>query len=174
MEPNYPKRRHCSYLHPVGGGGVTAKTPDTNTLAGINTQNTTPDAKSSSGFIQQIDRLSEDEAIAQGYTVIKTAQDLDNIRNDLDGKYILMNDIDLSSYSNWDPIGEVDVDTGTGQGFTGVLDGNGYTISNLNNMLFYAIGFLDVNSASIISTGEVVEFNQNLILPARQSLIIEF
>ena len=42
-----------------------------------------------------------------------------------------MNDIDLSSYSNWDPIGEVDVDTGTGQGFTGVLDGNGYTISNL-------------------------------------------
>ena len=26
----------------------------------------------------------------------------------------------------------------------------------------------------IISTGEVVKFNQNLILPARQSLIIEF
>ena len=42
-----------------------------------------------------------------------------------------MNDIDLSSYSNWDPIGEYDTDTGTGQGFTGVLDGNGYTISNL-------------------------------------------
>ena len=42
-----------------------------------------------------------------------------------------MNDIDLSSYSNWDPIGEVDLDTGTGQGFTGLLDGNGYAISNL-------------------------------------------
>ena len=42
-----------------------------------------------------------------------------------------MNDIDLSSYSNWDPIGEIDMDTGTGQGFTGSLDGNGYTISNL-------------------------------------------
>ena len=42
-----------------------------------------------------------------------------------------MNDIDLSSYSNWDPIGEYDLDAGTGQGFTGVLDGNGYTISNL-------------------------------------------
>ena len=42
-----------------------------------------------------------------------------------------MNDIDLSSYSNWDPIGEVDFDTGTGQGFTGLLDGNGYAISNL-------------------------------------------
>ena len=102
----------------LSGGGVSAKTPDTNSLAGINTLNSTPDAKSSSGFIQQINRLSEDEAIAQGYTVIKTAQDLDNIRNDLDGKYILMNDIDLSSYSNWDPIGEIDYDAGTGQGFT--------------------------------------------------------
>ena len=38
-----------------------------------------------------------------------------------------MNDIDLSSYSNWDPIGNVD----TGEGFTGVLDGNGYSIKNL-------------------------------------------
>ena len=131
MESNHPKHRNCNYLHPVGGGRVSAKTPDTNSLAGINTLNSTPDAKSSSGFIQQINRLSEQEAIDQGYTVIKTAQDLDNIRNDLDGKYILMNDIDLSSYSNWDPIGEIDMDTGTGQGFTGVLDGNGYTISNL-------------------------------------------
>ena len=106
---------------------VSAKTPDINSLAGINTLNSTPDAKSSSGFIQQINRLSEQEAIAQGYTVIKTAQDLDNIRNDLDGKYILMNDIDLSSYSNWDPIGDYD----SGASFTGLLDGNGYTISNL-------------------------------------------
>ena len=131
MESNHPKHRNCNHLHPIGGGGVSAKTPDTNSLDGINTLNSTPDAKSSSGFIQQINRLSEQEAIAQGYTVIKTAQDLDNIRNDLDGKYILMNDIDLSSYSNWDPIGEIDMDTGTGQGFTGTLDGNGYTISNL-------------------------------------------
>ncbi len=115
----------------LSGGGVSAKTPDTNSLAGINTLNSTPDAKSSSGFIQQINRLSEDEAIAQGYTVIKTAQDLDNIRNNLSGKYILMNDIDLSSYANWDPIGEMDPDAGIMQGFTGVLDGNGYSIKNL-------------------------------------------
>ena len=109
---------------------MSAKTPDTNSLAGINTLNSTPDAKSTgSGFIQQINRLSEQEAIAQGYTVIKTAQDLDNIRNDLDGKYILMNDIDLSGF-DWNPIGEVD-SNGIKQGFTGVLDGNGYTISNL-------------------------------------------
>ena len=94
-------------------------------LQGIDTFSNTPDAKSSQGFIQQITRLSEEEAVEQGYTVIKTAQDLDNIRNNLSGKYILMNDIDLSTYSNWDPIGD---DTA---GFTGVLDGNGYTVSNL-------------------------------------------
>ena len=110
---------------PYRGGGYTGNVSNTSSLDGINTLNSTPDARSSGGFIQQINRLSEDEAIAQGYTVIKTAQDLDNIRNDLDGKYILMNDIDLSSYSNWDPIGD------DSAGFTGVLDGNGYTISNL-------------------------------------------
>ncbi len=122
-----PKTQAPQLSPPYRGGGVSAKTPDTNSLDGINTQNSTPDAKSSSGFIQQINRLSEQEAIAQGYTVIKTAQDLDNIRNDLDGKYILMNDIDLSSYSNWDPIGDID----SGVGFTGTLDGNGYVVKNL-------------------------------------------
>ena len=75
--------------------------------------------------------MTEDEALTQGYTLIKTAQDLDNIRNDLDGKYILMNDIDLSSYSNWDPIGEVSSDGPVVTGFTGILDGNGYVVKNL-------------------------------------------
>ena len=75
--------------------------------------------------------MTEDEALAQGYTLIKTAQDLDNIRNNLSGKYILMNDIDLSSYSNWDPIGEIDPHTGAGTGFTGILDGNGHVVKNL-------------------------------------------
>ena len=142
----------------LSGGGVSAKTPDTNSLAGINTQNSTPDAKSSSGFIQQINRLSEQEAIAQGYTVIKTAQDLDNIRNDLDGKYILMNDIDLSSYSNWDPIGEMDSDAGIMQGFTGVLDGNGYSIKNLtiNRPTEDGVGlFALIGDANTMSGGEV-------------------
>ena len=152
------KNTGIATISTLSGGGVSAKTPDTNSLAGINTQNSTPDAKSSSGFIQQINRLSEQEAIDQGYTVIKTAQDLDNIRNDLDGKYILMNDIDLSGF-DWNPIGEVD-SNGIKQGFTGVLDGNGYVISNLlfNNSgnvpgsgLFIAIG----NAADMIYDGEV-------------------
>ena len=137
MEPNHPKRRYCNNLHPVGGG-VSAKTPDTNSLAGINTLNSTPDAKSSSGFIRQINRLSEDEAIAQGYTVIKSAQDLidkvfniDNMDSIgfVDGKFILMNDIDLSGYDNWYETNKEIYENGLA--FIGTFDGNGYEIKNL-------------------------------------------
>jgi len=34
-----------------------------------------------------------------------TAEDLDNVRNNLSGEYIQMADIDLSGYTNWVPIG---------------------------------------------------------------------
>ena len=69
--------------------------------------------------------LTEAEAIAQGYTVIKTAQDLQNISNNLSGKYMLMGDIDLSSLGTLSS--SLISDT-----FKGTLDGNGYTISGLN------------------------------------------
>ena len=77
------------------------------------------------GFGGVINRITEEEAIQQGYTILKTAQDLENIRNDLSGKYILMGDIDMTSVSNWDPIGD---DT---TAFTGELNGNGFVIRNL-------------------------------------------
>lgn len=64
--------------------------------------------------------------IPDGYTPVYTAEDLNNIRNNLDGKYILMNDIDLSVYENWEPIGTSDAP------FTGEFDGNGYSIANLS------------------------------------------
>ncbi len=113
--------------------------------------------------LSSVSRMTEEEALAQGYTVIKTAQDLDNIRNDLDGKYILMNDIDLSSYSNWDPIGEVDLDTGVGIGFTGILDGNGYVVKNLTITssskvsvgLFGGIGYFNTDSSASGQLAEV-------------------
>ena len=59
--------------------------------------------------------------VPDGYTGIYTAEDLRNIENDLKGKYILMNDIDLSSTENWIPI----------EGFKGRLNGNGHSILNL-------------------------------------------
>ena len=67
----------------------------------------------------------ETTEIPEGYTPIYTAEDLDNIRNNLDGKYILMNDIDLSVYENWEPIGKEN------DPFNGEIDGNGFLIKNL-------------------------------------------
>ena len=83
------------------------------------------------------------DVIPAGYTAIYTAEDLNNVRNKLDGKYILMNDIDLSSIANWEPIGR---DTS----FTGTFDGNGHVIKNLkiNNTDAKLIGFFATTSSS--------------------------
>ncbi len=56
---------------------------------------------------------------------ITTAEELSNIRLNLGEDYALGNDIDLSTIANWEPIGTL------ANPFTGTLDGNGYTISNL-------------------------------------------
>ncbi len=73
-------------------------------------------------FITTVDSVTK---VPEGWTAIRTAEDLNNVRNDLTGKYILMNDIDLSVYDNWSPIGDAATP------FTGTLDGNGYTIENM-------------------------------------------
>ena len=57
----------------------------------------------------------------EGYTPISTAEELKNIS--FDGKYILLNDIDLGG-TGWTPIGTND------DPFIGEFDGNGYTVSN--------------------------------------------
>lgn len=75
--------------------------------------------------------LADLQAIEAGETpisdrtiVINTAQDLNKIRTVPNGYFKLSANIDMSEYSNgegWEPISD----------FTGVLDGRGYTISNL-------------------------------------------
>ena len=65
-----------------------------------------------------------------GTTPIYDAEDLANIANDMTGKYILMNDIDLSGI-NWKPL-EAKSTKGLTTSFTGILEGNGYTIRNLS------------------------------------------
>ena len=64
---------------------------------------------------------------------ISTVDELDNIRDDLDGDYILLNDIDASATHDWEhDNGEGFVKIGTTiYPFTGTLDGNGYEISDL-------------------------------------------
>ena len=75
--------------------------------------------------------------VPEGYVGVYTKDDLDYIRLDMSGKYILMNDIVFvdsdfekggdfyNSGKGWSPIG-----TSSTQ-FKGVFDGNGYTIKNL-------------------------------------------
>ena len=65
---------------------------------------------------------------------------MDRIRDDLTGHYILIDDIDLSGYENWMPIGTFQPRSDAPEdaevphpdyAFTGTFDGAGHTISNL-------------------------------------------
>lgn len=56
---------------------------------------------------------------------ISTAQQLQDMNNDLVKDYILLNDIDCSSIANFIPIGTAAAN------FNGKLNGNGFSISNL-------------------------------------------
>jgi uncharacterized repeat protein (TIGR02543 family) len=63
-----------------------------------------------------------------GAILIYSAQDLYNVRDNLSGEYMLANDISLSGYnsgSGWEPIGS------QLEPFAGVLDGNGFKITEL-------------------------------------------
>jgi len=75
---------------------------------------------------------------------VYTADELDAVRNNPGDYYILMNDIDLSGYSNWTPVG-----TG-GTPFTGILDGQGFEISNLSidDNTLLAIGLIGVTNTA--------------------------
>ena len=110
-----------------------------------------PNSAPGTGSGGSINRITEEEAIQQGYTILKTAQDLENIRNDLSGKYILMGDIDMTSVSNWDPIGD---DTTM---FTGELNGNGFVIRNLkiHNKTDKYVGLFATSQGTIQNLGLV-------------------
>ena len=80
--------------------------------------------------------------VAEPY-LICTAEQLDNIREDLTAHYKLDNDVDLEAYladggagyndgKGWEPIGAyIDRDDPSNAPFTGSLDGNDKTITNL-------------------------------------------
>jgi|GEM_PF-3233010 len=86
---------------------------------------------------------------------IYTAQDLWNVRNNLSGSYVLMNDIDLSSINNgeWIPIGD---NITNANRFTGIFDGQGHIIENLviTNGNYEYIGLFGyVSNATIKNVG---------------------
>lgn len=76
--------------------------------------------------------------------IITTATQLNNVRNGLSSYYKLGNDIDLSSYTNWVPIGN------SSSNFRGGFDGDGHTITGLTiNRVFESyiglFGFASLN-----------------------------
>lgn len=110
---------------------------------------------------------NDESAIPEGYTPIYDAADLYAIRNNLEGNYIMMADIDLSEATA--PGGELD--TGSGwdpiQRFTGTLDGNGHYIKGLTiygDPKTYNVGLFDgLNSNPKICNLGMVDVNINIV-----------
>src|SRR5574344_717771 len=102
------------------------------------------------------------DTVPSGYIGIYSAEDLNNIRNNLSANYILMNDIDLSSFSNWNPIGEyvsdADGNPDPTKIFSGILDGNGHTIRNLK------IDSTGTGGTGLIGLGAATSEIKNLIV----------
>ena len=106
------------------------------------------------------------DEIPEGYTPIYTAEDLNNIRNNLSGSYILMNDIDLSVYENWKPIGTKEAP------FTGAFDGNGYLIRNMKIIKGYEdkenyLGFFGVTYNAYLT--KIIVENGYISIDGRKS-----
>lgn len=68
---------------------------------------------------------------------IRTAEELDAVRKDLHGWYVLDNDIELSSFGAWQPVGRYEPDYEFADAewwvhaFKGRLDGNGHAIKGM-------------------------------------------
>ena len=93
----------------------------------------------------------QDASVPEGYTGIYTIYDLYNIRSNPSGNYILMNDIDLSETAQgqaWDSgNGWLPIDS-----FSGILDGNGYSIKNMH--LYGNLrngGFINENKGTVMN-----------------------
>ena len=93
---------------------------------------------------------------------VRTVEELDAIREDLYGWYVLENDLDLSGIANWDPIGEYEADYEFApaewwrHAFKGFFDGQGHTIRGLR------ITALRADKAGLFGTladGEIRDLN---------------
>lgn len=96
--------------------------------------------------------------IPEGYTEIRNIGDLYAIRNNPSGKYILVNDIDMSSTQKGG-----DFDCGTGwdsiEEFNGTLDGNGHRIVGMHIFGEFTshaeIGLFETCSGSVVNLGMI-------------------
>lgn len=130
-------------FEPSDGVKVTFKLPDTMTEEQIDESEIfhVKDGEDAAEFVSKtVEGSQEISCQSVGFSVygiavaqteewipIYTAEDLQNIQNNLTGNYKLMNDIDLSGIE-WTPIG---ADRKL-RGFAGTLDGQNHSVMNLN------------------------------------------
>ena len=94
---------------------------------------------------------------------IATAEEFNRIREDLYGWYILDNDINLSSFSQWDPIGNYDSSYEYADAewwtsaFHGRIDGNGHKITGLK--ITSATGFVS-SLIGALAGGEIYNLTE--------------
>ncbi|WP_284141611.1 GLUG motif-containing protein [Virgibacillus sp. LDC-1] len=106
---------------------------------------------------EKVDKIKKEEkpkkqqmkVSSESVIEIHTAEDLNNIRDNLRGQYILMNDIDLSGINGdgfWVPIGT------RSSPFMGTFDGNGHTIRNINIFRYGSdeVGLFSYTSGAVI------------------------
>ncbi|MDD4238171.1 MAG: hypothetical protein PHT62_06410 [Desulfotomaculaceae bacterium] len=89
---------------------------------------------------------------AQNPYQVATAEQLNNVRNQLNGHFIMTADIDLSGYPNWNPIGP----------FTGNFDGGWYTIRGLaiNKGTVNNVGlFSNINGGGVVKNLRIENAN---------------
>lgn len=88
------------------------------------------------------------------YYIIDSAAELDAVRNDLDGYHIITNDVDLSGYSSWAPIGD------NANRFTGILEGGGNIITGLTiNAASNDLGLFSYIDGATIKNVNIDGFN---------------
>ncbi|MCJ2081730.1 beta strand repeat-containing protein [Methylobacterium sp. J-090] len=94
--------------------------------SGVNTTSYTGPTPYTASLINAAGAITGTRSVAS-YMLVNTANDLQNMRNNLTGSYAQGRDIDAAAASGFSPIGGL----GEGQAFSGTFDGQGLRISNL-------------------------------------------
>jgi hypothetical protein len=93
------------------------------------------------------------------YISVYTAEDLNNVRNDLKGRYLLLSDISLADYAThtydynigWEAIGG----NPYGDPFSGTFDGNGHEITELETWVYQGSRFYQIGLFGTVYRGTI-------------------
>lgn len=119
---------------------------------------------SEDSYIVKIEDLEETFEVDSA-EYVRSLEDLNNIRNNLDSDYVLANDIDASETENWnngkgfEPIGDENT------AFTGTFDGQGNTIEGLyiNRADEEYVGLFSGNKGEYERTEDRLSYNSGTI-----------